>query len=61
MFIYCNLCGVAKMPSMSGLCDECYKISRLVKVSSSKRCLEILQCNIIIDDNKENSKIEEKT
>jgi len=51
MFCFCNLCGVFIMPTPCGLCNECYKISRLIKVSSSNRCLQILEKNIINIEN----------
>ena len=35
------------MPSLCGLCQYCYKISRIVKVTNPERCLEILEKNII--------------
>ncbi len=47
MLFSCNLCGLWIIPNTSGLCNDCYKISRLVKVSSTKVCLDILQKNII--------------
>lgn len=48
----CNLCGVWLLPTTSGLCNVCHKISRLVKVSSPDKCLVILQDNIIIKNEK---------